>query len=261
MSTRAVHFYRNPTADSGNIPEAIQSYKTALKLKPDFPDAFCNLCHCLQIVCYWTDYESRMTKLISIVGDQLQRNRLPSVHPHHSMLYPLSHDYRKAIGERHANLCIEKVMILHKPPYKFSRNLPNGTRLRIGYVSSDFVNHPTSHLMQSLPGFHNRSKVEVFCYSLAPDDGTNFRAKVSREAEHFADLSQVTCNGKAADRIYADGNHILVNMNGYTKGASNEIFALKPAPIQVMWLGYPGKAPSLKYLPLVVPQRIHPYLV
>ncbi|KAK2711991.1 UDP-N-acetylglucosamine--peptide N-acetylglucosaminyltransferase 110 kDa subunit-like isoform X2 [Artemia franciscana] len=226
--------------DSGNIPEAIQSYKTALKLKPDFPDAFCNLSHCLQIVCDWTDYESRMTKLISIVGDQLQRNRLPSVHPHHSMLYPLSHDYRKAIGERHANLCIEKVMILHKPPYKFSRDLPNGTRLRIGYVSSDFGNHPTSHLMQSLPGFHNRSKVEVFCYSLAPDDGTNFRAKVSREAEHFADLSQVTCNGKAADRIYADGIHILVNMNGYTKGARNEIFALKPAPIQVMWLGYPG---------------------
>ena len=99
--------------DSGNIPEAIQSYKTALKLKPDFPDAFCNLSHCLQIVCDWTDYESRMTKLISIVGDQLQRNRLPSVHPHHSMLYPLSHDYRKAIGERHANLCIEKVNVVY----------------------------------------------------------------------------------------------------------------------------------------------------
>ena len=54
-----------------------------------------------------------MTKLISIVGDQLQRNRLPSVHPHHSMLYPLSHDYRKAIGERHANLCIEKVNVVY----------------------------------------------------------------------------------------------------------------------------------------------------
>ena len=47
--------------------------------------------------------------------------------------------------------------------------------------------------------------------------------------------------GKAADRIYNDGVHILVNMNGYTKGARNEIFALRPAAIQVMWLGYPGK--------------------
>ena len=96
--------------DSGNIPEAIQSYRTALKLKPDFPDAYCNLAHCLQIVCDWTDYDSRMKKLVSIVGEQLERNRLPSIHPHHSMLYPLSHEYRKAIANRHANLCLEKVI-------------------------------------------------------------------------------------------------------------------------------------------------------
>jgi len=44
---------------------------------------------------------------------------------------------------------------------------------------------------------------------------------------------QIPDNGQAADRINADGLHILVNMNGYTKGARNEIFALKPAPIQV----------------------------
>ncbi len=99
-------FYRQ---DSGNIPEAIQSYRTALKLKPNFPDAYCNLAHCLQIVCDWTDYSARLKTLVSIVGDQLEKNRLPSVHPHHSMLYPLSHEYRKAIANRHAQLCLEKV--------------------------------------------------------------------------------------------------------------------------------------------------------
>jgi len=226
--------------DSGNIPEAIQSYRTALKLKPDFPDAYCNLTHCLQIVCDWTDYNGRMKKIVTIVADQLERNRLPSVHPHHSMLYPLSHEYRKAIAAKHAQLCLEKIQVLHKPPYKFSNSLAPDGRLRIGYVSSDFGNHPTSHLMQSIPGVHDRLKVEIFCYSLAPDDGTTFRSKIGREAEHFIDLSPLQCNGKAADRIYADGIHILVNMNGYTKGARNEIFALRPAPIQAMWLGYPG---------------------
>ncbi|KAK7872292.1 hypothetical protein R5R35_012135 [Gryllus longicercus] len=225
--------------DSGNIPEAIQSYRTALKLKPDFPDAYCNLAHCLQIVCDWTDYESRMKKLVSIVAEQLDKNRLPSVHPHHSMLYPLSHEFRKAIAARHANLCLEKIHVLHKPPYKYPKEL-SGTRLRIGYVSSDFGNHPTSHLMQSIPGLHDKGRVEVFCYALSPDDGTTFRAKIARESEHFVDLSQIPCNGKAADRINSDGIHVLVNMNGYTKGARNEIFALRPAPVQVMWLGYPG---------------------
>ena len=46
-------------------------------------------------------------------------------------------------------------------------------------------------------------------------------------------IPQIPCNGKAADRIHQDGIHILVNMNGYTKGARNELFALRPAPIQV----------------------------
>lgn len=50
-----------------------------------------------------------MAKIVQIVGDQLAKNRLPSVHPHHSMLYPLSPGYRKGIASRHAQLCLEKV--------------------------------------------------------------------------------------------------------------------------------------------------------
>lgn len=241
--------------DSGNITEAIAAYKTALRLKPDFPDAFCNLAHCLQIICDWTDYDERMRKLISIVGEQLQKNRLPSVHPHHSMLYPLSHEYRKAIASKHATFCIEKVSILHKQPYDFSHfKKERHKRIRIGYVSSDYGNHPTSHLMQSVPGMHNRNQVEIFCYALSSNDGTKFRARIEQEADHFIDLSAIPCNGKAADRIYSDGIHILVNMNGYTKGARNEIFALKPAPIQVMWLGYPGSS-GASYMDYIVTDK------
>ncbi|CAL8078905.1 unnamed protein product [Orchesella dallaii] len=239
--------------DCGNIPEAIQSYRTALKLRSDFPDAYCNLVHCLQIICDWSDYDDRMQKLVKIVADQLEKNRLPSVHPHHSMLYPLTHDQRKQIAAKHASMCAEKITILHKQPYMYPRSMGKG-RLRIGYVSSDFGNHPTSHLMQSVPGFHRRDCVEVFCYALSPDDGTTFRANIARKAEHFVDLSLIPCNGKAADRIYADGIHILVNMNGYTKGARNEIFALKPAPIQVMWLGYPGTS-GAHYMDYIITDR------
>lgn len=50
-----------------------------------------------------------MKKLVATVGDQLAKSRLPSVHPHHSMLYPLTHDFRKAIAARHGALCIDKV--------------------------------------------------------------------------------------------------------------------------------------------------------
>ena len=53
-----------------------------------------------------------MKKLVQIVDDQLEKNRLPSVHPHHSMLYPLKHEMRKNIAAKHANLCLEKVSII-----------------------------------------------------------------------------------------------------------------------------------------------------
>lgn len=243
--------------DSGNISEAITAYRTALRLKPDFPDAFCNLAHCLQIICDWTDYEERMEKLLTIVDEQLQKNRLTSIHPHHSMLYPLTHTQRRAIASKHATFCTEKISVLNKPPYDFShfKNEGPNTRLRLGYVSSDFGNHPTSHLMQSVPGMHDRDRVEIFCYALSPNDGTKFRSKIESESDHFIDLSEVACNGEAADRIYSDRIHILVNMNGYTKGARNEIFALKSAPLQAMWLGYPGTS-GASYMDYIVTDKM-----
>ena len=56
--------------------------------------------------------------------------------------------------------------------------------------------------MQSIPGFHDRVRVEIFCYSLSPDDGTTFRAKIARESEHFIDLSQVQCYVISTDVVY-----------------------------------------------------------
>lgn len=120
----------------------------------------------MQIVCDWSDYDSRINKLLQIVTDQLEKGRLPSVHPHHSMLYPLTHEQRKKIAAKHAELCIDKIQILHKK-YDFSHLNFNGV-LKIGYVSSDFGNHPTSHLMQSVPKMHNRKNVEIYCYALSP---------------------------------------------------------------------------------------------
>lgn len=225
--------------DMGNITEAIESYEIALKLKPDFPDAYCNLAHCLQIICNWDDYDRRMRNIVTIVEYQLSSEKFSSVHPHHSILYPLTTDARKEIAIRQANLYSERLLLLDKISFKHVHSQER-ERLRIGYVSSDFGNHPTSHLMQSIPGLHNRSKVEVYCYALNADDGTTFRRKIVEESEHFVDFSLIPCNIEAAKKIHSDGIQILINMNGYTKGARNEIFALKPAPIQVMWLGYPG---------------------
>lgn len=286
--------------DTGNIAEAIGSYRQALRLRPDFPDAYCNLQHCLQTICDWADYPSRMEKIVGIIQVQLRTSRLPSVHPHHSMLYPLSHEQRRLIAGRHAHLCLDKVAMLRKQTFTFAHlkadvtmylssspssqtitkiedtasdgvgdavvggtmnlsvaveNTRSKFRLRIGYVSSDFGNHPTSHLMQSIPGMHDRLRVEIFCYALSADDGTNFRRRIQSESEHFVDLSSMLDFTKAAERIFQDRVHILVNLNGYTKGARNEIFAMRPAPLQVMWLGYPGTS-GATFMDYIITDRI-----
>ena len=215
------------------VEQCLKTFK-----RPNFPEAYCSRAHCLQYICDWTDYDNRNVKVVELVQDQLAKCRLPSVHPHHSMLYPLSHDQRKQIAAKHAQYCIDKVACYKNKLRPMQSN--SSKKIRIGYVSSDFGNHPTAHLMQSIPGKHNLDEFEIFCYSLSPDDGTQYRKKIEKESEHFVDLSNYPDNLDAANKIRADGIDILLNMNGYTKGARNEIFALKPAPIQAMWLGYPG---------------------
>lgn len=59
-------------------------------------------------------------------------------------------------------MVLPQINALHKPAYEHPKDLKaSGGRLRVGYVSSDFGNHPTSHLMQSIPGMHNPEKFEV----------------------------------------------------------------------------------------------------
>ncbi|KAJ1565273.1 hypothetical protein HK096_003699, partial [Nowakowskiella sp. JEL0078] len=137
---------------------------------------------------------------------------------------------------------------LHYPyPYPPPTNLNPITQLptfknhkiRIGYVSSDFVNHPLAHLMQSVFGMHNRNKFAVFCYSLSPSDSSIFRHKIEFESDVFVDVSRWTIP-QIVERIVADRIHILCNLNGYTKGARNEIFAARPAPIQMAFMGFAG---------------------
>lgn len=85
----------------------------------------------------------------------------------------------------------------------------------------------------------SHTQVEVFCYALSPSDGSEWRLRIEAEAEHFLDASAWSV-ADIARRISADGIHVAVNLNGYTKGARNEIFALRPAPVQASYMGFPA---------------------
>jgi predicted O-linked N-acetylglucosamine transferase (SPINDLY family) len=116
-----------------------------------------------------------------------------------------------------------------------------GGRLRIGYLSSDLREHAVGHLMAEVFGLHDRSRVEVFAYYCGPtpaaDDALNARFRAG--ADHWIPISQLD-DATAARRIAADGIQILVDVNGYTQEGRTKLVALRPAPVIVNWLGYPG---------------------
>jgi predicted O-linked N-acetylglucosamine transferase (SPINDLY family) len=122
------------------------------------------------------------------------------------------------------------------------RNAPvdaTGRRLRIGYVSSDLRDHAIGYLMSELFELHDRSKVEVFAYYCGPQSTMPLHARIKAAVEHWTDISKLS-DDHAAKKIAEDGIDILVDVNGHTRDARTAVFARRPAPIQVNWLGYPG---------------------
>ncbi|KAF4629696.1 hypothetical protein G7Y89_g8449 [Cudoniella acicularis] len=125
------------------------------------------------------------------------------------------------------------------PASVFSPPSPPSPHLNIGYVSSDFNNHPLAHLMQSVFGLHNPSRAKAFCYATTASDNSVHRQQIEREAPVFHDASSWPAD-RLIQQIIHDGIHILINLNGYTRGARNEVFAARPAPIQMSFMGFAG---------------------
>ena len=116
---------------------------------------------------------------------------------------------------------------------------PAERRLRIGYLSGDFSQHATSLLLAGVIEAHDRERFEVFAYDYSPEDGTAMRARMRAAFEHFVVLGDQPPAACAA-LIAADGIDILVDLKGYTERSRTEILVLRPAPVQVQFLGYVG---------------------
>ena len=112
-------------------------------------------------------------------------------------------------------------------------------RLRLGYISSDFANHPVTHQIVRLIESHDRARFEVLGFSTGPDDGSAERARIAAAFDQFHDVKD---KGPAAiaDLIAAREVDVLIDLNGHTEGDAFDVLALRPAPVQATWLGYAG---------------------
>ncbi|KAH0833110.1 TPR-like protein [Lanmaoa asiatica] len=172
----------------------------------------------------------------------IKGSRLPLILPFHTFTLPLTARTIRLIAHINA---------LHTSLTAFThlgRNLsvhpapppPFCGRVNVGYVSSDFTDHPLTHLMKSVFAMHSRKRFNVFLYATSPTDRSSYREYYERQTEfHFNDVSSWSISS-IIERIMQDQIHILVNLGGYTKGSKNEIFAARPSPVQISLMGFAG---------------------
>jgi protein O-GlcNAc transferase len=243
--------------EQGNIPSAIVAYRTVLTHNPRHAVAVANLVHCLTSVCDWDARDALLTLLIVLHReDTARRGHSQLVQPYHALGYPVLLEETVRIArafagtvQHNANHLLYTHSHYRTLHVSLARWQASAERLRIAYISSDFGNHPLSQLMQHAFGMHDRSRLEVYGYALSADDGTVARGRIERGMDRFFDVHRLTVL-QIMDLIRCHRVHVLIDLNGYTRGAQPEILALRAAAVQIHYMGFCGTlgAPFVDYL-------------
>jgi predicted O-linked N-acetylglucosamine transferase (SPINDLY family) len=112
-------------------------------------------------------------------------------------------------------------------------------RLRIGYISNDLNNNVMSLLIAGILEQHNRDRFEVTVYDYSREDGSPLRQRIMKAPEHFVAITKLSTE-QCAEKVSLDEVDVLVDLKGHFYGARSDILALRPAPVQVNFLGFVG---------------------
>lgn len=120
--------------------------------------------------------------------------------------------------------------------YRHPPGTAPGKRLRIGYVSGDFFNHPVGLLMQGVLQQHNHGNFEIHCFSAS--GASDHITAILRASSDYWHQIELMPDEELAELVKTQDIDILVDLSGHTAGKRLKAFALKPAPIQATWIGY-----------------------
>jgi protein O-GlcNAc transferase len=178
--------------------------------------------------CQWSDYSTQIEKIEAAVRDDK-----PAAFPF--VFFSVS-------DSRELQLCCARQFAARYRPNVvplWQGELYRHDRIRIAYVSEDFRRHPTSYLMMDLWEQHDRQRFEIIAISLrrAEDSDVGRRAKAAFDRFVDASALQDAAIAQLMRELEVD---VAVDLMGYTGGVLHPIFARRPAPVQVNYLGYPG---------------------
>jgi len=234
----AYHNMGNVLKTQGKSTQAVTCYSKALEIKPDYAEACRNLVDQLQQTCSWQELDGLTVRLDAFTKRALDKGTRAAEPPFISLARHADPARNYAIAKSWSDEIVRATENI-KPTFSFDGTRLCKRKIVIGYLSNDFCNHPVAHQMLSLYGLHNRDEFQVFCYSYGKDDGSYYRLKIQRDCDRFIDIRDLS-HVEAAKRIHADRVDILVDLMGHTLGSRLEICALRPAPVQVSYLGFLG---------------------
>ncbi len=260
----------------GQIDEAIACYRKALQLNPNFFEAYNNLgvdfkergdlqealLHFQKVLQLNPAFVEAYNNIGSILGDQgklvdaeMYYRRALQLKPdfpvcHSNLLlamnYSAHHD-AGAVYQEHLNFAERFAGPLSSGilPHPNAR-IPH-RRIKIGYVSPDFRRHSVNYFFEPVLASHDREQFEIFCYSdvVTPDEVTQ---RIQTYPLQWRDTVGMT-DEQVSSLVRSDGIDILVDLAGHTGYNRMLLFARKPAPVQVSWLGYPNTTglPTIDY--------------
>jgi predicted O-linked N-acetylglucosamine transferase (SPINDLY family) len=216
------------------LAEAETALRRAAELAPQSPKTLGALVHTLRKACAWDGLDALGERLRALVLAGAADADGQSLSPFSALSLPFTEAEQREVARRHARWLERSARGRLLPPPPSVRD-----RLRVGYLSADFREHPVAHLMAGVFPLHDRRRFAVHGYSVGVDDGSQYRRRIAAAIERFVDMAGAPAQA-IAGRIRDDGIDVLVDLTGYTAHGRSEVLALRPAPVQVNYLGYPG---------------------
>jgi predicted O-linked N-acetylglucosamine transferase (SPINDLY family) len=227
---------------NGDLAGAIADLEAALASDPNQPFVPGELLHLKMYGADWQDFDALRTRLDD------------DVHQSKRVVRPFVY---QAISDSPADLqeCSRIFAAGLFPPFPapplFRRN-PG--RIRIGYVSAEFREQATAHLMAGVYELHDRGKFEVIAIDSGGGDKSPMRRRLEAAFDKIIPIAGMS-DEEAVARIRADEIDILVNLNGYFGAPRMGLFARRAAPIQVNYLGFPATL-GASYMDYIIADRV-----
>ena len=215
------------------LEEAAVNYRKALTIKPDSVEALGDLGVVLTKQGRMEEAVASYQKALNIKPDnaKIHSNLLLSLNYFSNIPKKVIYDESIRWDHQHA-----KKIMREEPVYTNKKK--SARKLKIGYVSPDFRAHPVACFFEPLLNAHNKENFEIFCYSnvTTPD---NVTCRLKANADNWLSIVGKS-DEEVSKQIRRDGIDILIDLAGHTANNRLLVFAYKPAPIQITWLGYPN---------------------